>query len=95
MDLQTQVETHSSKVEQLFRSPACWTVRLRSCRRKGRSEREVPQLLDLIGEVHSNMSSTNDVIVVSHGKKASTHVAGQRRTSLDVAGKLVDLVRHE
>ena len=37
------------------------------------------------------MSSTDDVIVVSHAKKASTHVAGQRRTSLDVAGKLVDL----
>ena len=37
------------------------------------------------------MSSTDDVIFVSHAKKASTHVAGQRRTCLDVAGKLVDL----
>ena len=42
----------------------------------GRSECEVQQRLNSIGEVHSNMSSTDDVIVVSHAKKASTHVAG-------------------
>ena len=33
-----------------------------------------PQLLDSIGEVRSNMSSTDDVFVVSHAKQASTHV---------------------
>ena len=30
-----------------------------------------PQLLDSIGEVCSNMSSTDDVFVVSHAKQAS------------------------
>ena len=45
-------------------------------RKMGRSEREVQQLFDSIDEVHSNMSSTDDVFVVSHAKQASTHVAG-------------------
>ena len=34
-----------------------------------RSMREVPQLLDSIGEVHSDMSSSDDVIVVSHARR--------------------------
>ena len=42
----------------------------------GKSVRELQQLLDSIGEVHANMSSTDDVFVVSHAKQASTHVAG-------------------
>ena len=54
-----------------------------------RSEREVQQLLDSIGEVHSNMSSTDDVIVVSHARffgSCAGKSQGRRRTCLDVAG---------
>ena len=45
-------------------------------REMGISEREVQQLLDSIGEFHSNTLSTDDVFVVSYAKQASTHVAG-------------------